>query len=165
MFHLSRCRDFKHYYLGYVCKHFQNDFPQTVSYNRFVELMQRAILPMVLYLKTRRMADCTLSQPTVLSARTSFYGLILYFYPLVPFYIVFRNSILRNLSEGPAMSGSSFITTFQLSLGQHRLLRNMNIMIIVLIIINENGELIIQPCWLHSEKSHSNRVMIAFKVE
>jgi hypothetical protein len=59
MFHLSGCRDFKHFYVGYICKHLQSDFPQTVSYNRFVELMQRALLPMVLYLKTCRMANCT----------------------------------------------------------------------------------------------------------
>ena len=37
MFHLSSCRDFKHFYLGYICKHLTSDFPQTVSYNRFVE--------------------------------------------------------------------------------------------------------------------------------
>jgi hypothetical protein len=39
MFHLSGCRDFKHFYLGYICKNLQCDFPQTVSYNRIVELM------------------------------------------------------------------------------------------------------------------------------
>jgi len=59
MFHLSGVRDFKHFYIGYVCKHLQADFPQTVSYNRFVELMQRALLPMVLYLKMSRNATCT----------------------------------------------------------------------------------------------------------
>ena len=51
--------------------------------------------------------------------RKGFSGLILYFYPLVP-YIKFSNSILRNLSEGPALSGLSFLPKFQLSLGQHR---------------------------------------------
>lgn len=59
MFHLGGFRNFKHFYIDYVCKHLQTDFPKLVSYNRFVELMQRALLPMVLYLKTYRVAECT----------------------------------------------------------------------------------------------------------
>lgn len=40
-FHLSGFRNLKHYYLHYVCKHLKQEFPRTVSYNRFVELQQK----------------------------------------------------------------------------------------------------------------------------
>jgi len=59
MFHLGGYRNFKHFYIDHVCKHLQKDFPHTVSNNRFVELIQRALLPMVLYLKMSRQATCT----------------------------------------------------------------------------------------------------------
>lgn len=59
LFHLSGFRCFKHYYIFYVQKHMRNDFPQTVSYNRFVELMQQNLMPLTLFLKTCCMANCT----------------------------------------------------------------------------------------------------------
>lgn len=58
-FHLSGMRNLKHYYLFYVCKHLRNEFPRVVSYTRFVELQQRILLPLVLFLKTCRMGECT----------------------------------------------------------------------------------------------------------
>lgn len=58
-FHLSGMRNLKAYYLFYVCKHMNSEFPQLVSYNRFVELQQRVLLPLVLFLKTCRMGKCT----------------------------------------------------------------------------------------------------------
>jgi hypothetical protein len=58
-FHLMRYRDFKHYFLFHVCEHMCNDFPGLVSYNRFVELMQKALLPLAVYLKTRCLRKCT----------------------------------------------------------------------------------------------------------
>ncbi len=58
-FHLMRYRDFKHYCLFHVCEHMQDDFPGLVSYNRFVELMQKTILPLAVYLKTRYMGKCS----------------------------------------------------------------------------------------------------------
>lgn len=58
-FHLSGMRNLKAYYLFYVCKHMNREFPQLVSYNRFVELQQRVLLPLVLFLKTCRMGKCT----------------------------------------------------------------------------------------------------------
>ena len=42
-FHLMRYRDFKQYYLFHVCEHMQSEFHGLVSYNRFVELMQKAL--------------------------------------------------------------------------------------------------------------------------
>jgi hypothetical protein len=37
----------------------QDDFPKTVSYNRFVELMQSVLLPMTLFAKTCCLGSCT----------------------------------------------------------------------------------------------------------
>jgi len=59
LFHLSGHRTFKHFYLFYVQKHLQSEFPHTVSYNRFVELMQSNILPLTLYMKTCCLGQCT----------------------------------------------------------------------------------------------------------
>lgn len=51
-FHQVRFRDFKTYYLGYVCQHLSRDFPHLVSYNRFVELMSAALVPLSVYLQS-----------------------------------------------------------------------------------------------------------------
>ncbi|TDN93481.1 DDE family transposase [Salegentibacter sp. 24] len=59
LFHLSGHRSFKHFYLYYVQEHLQKEFPQTVSYNRFVELMQANMLPLTLYMKTCCLGECT----------------------------------------------------------------------------------------------------------
>lgn len=49
-FHQSHYRNFKAYYLGYVCPFLKTEFPHLVSYNRFVELMPRVLLPLLFYL-------------------------------------------------------------------------------------------------------------------
>lgn len=38
LFHLSGFRCFKYFYMFYVQRHMQGEFPKSVSYNRFVEL-------------------------------------------------------------------------------------------------------------------------------
>jgi hypothetical protein len=52
-FHQSRYRDFKAYYTKHVMKQLRSEFPDLVSYHRFVELMPMALLPLCLYLHTR----------------------------------------------------------------------------------------------------------------
>jgi len=59
LFHLSGFRCFKHFYIFYVQRHMQAEFPQTVSYNRFVELSQGVLLPMSVFLKTCCLGLCT----------------------------------------------------------------------------------------------------------
>lgn len=59
LFHSGSFRNMKHFYLHYVQKHLTSEFPRTVSYNRFTELMQSAILPMTIFLKTCCLGDCT----------------------------------------------------------------------------------------------------------
>ena len=53
-FYHSNYRDFKHYYLNYVCRYLKRDFPRLVSYNRFIELKRRVIIPMCAYLQSRQ---------------------------------------------------------------------------------------------------------------
>jgi len=62
LFHFGGFRNMKHFYLHYVQNHLQSEFPYTVSYNRFTELMQKAVLPMTLFLKT-----CCLGESTGIS--------------------------------------------------------------------------------------------------
>ena len=52
-FHQSHYRNFKRYYTHHVMKQLRSEFPTLVSYNRFVELMPMALLPLCLYLHTR----------------------------------------------------------------------------------------------------------------
>ena len=59
LFHLGGFRTFKHFYIHYVQQHMKGEFPQTVSYSRFTELMQSSLMPMVLFLKTCCLGECT----------------------------------------------------------------------------------------------------------
>jgi Transposase DDE domain len=51
-FHQSRYRNFKAYYKEYVCKQLKAEFPNLVSYERFVILMPSALGPLSAYLKS-----------------------------------------------------------------------------------------------------------------
>jgi hypothetical protein len=51
-FHQSRYRDFKTYYLEHVCKHLCAEFPNLVTYERFVALMPSVFGPLSAYLKS-----------------------------------------------------------------------------------------------------------------
>lgn len=54
-FHQSHgYRNFKGYYTHYVLKHLKAEFPQAVSYTRFVELIPRALVSWTSYLLSRR---------------------------------------------------------------------------------------------------------------
>lgn len=59
IFHTGGFRNMKHFYQGYIQNHKADLFPNTVSYNRFVELMQAATLPMSIFLKTCCMGSGT----------------------------------------------------------------------------------------------------------
>ena len=59
LFHLGRYRCLKHFYLHYVCKHMNNDFPKTLSYNCFVELQSKVSLMPVCFLKMCRLGEYT----------------------------------------------------------------------------------------------------------
>jgi hypothetical protein len=58
-FHLGGFRNLKHYYVFYVKQHLNEEFLRLVSYNRFVELQQQAVFPLVIFLNLCRMGQCT----------------------------------------------------------------------------------------------------------
>jgi hypothetical protein len=51
-FHQSHYRNFKRYYLEHVCQQLQSEFPNLVTYERFVALMPTALGPLSAYLKS-----------------------------------------------------------------------------------------------------------------
>jgi transposase len=53
-FQQSGYRTFKDYYRKEVCPHLRDEFPHLVSYNRFVELMPTALVPLCYSLQTRK---------------------------------------------------------------------------------------------------------------
>ena len=59
MYHLSGYRTFKWYYINYVMKYQKQDFPTLVSYNRFVEIMKYALVPLLLYTIRARFGKCS----------------------------------------------------------------------------------------------------------
>ena len=58
-FHSGQFRNFKHFYLNYVCVHLKKDFPDLVSYNRFIELSHRHAIAFMLFIKYACKAECT----------------------------------------------------------------------------------------------------------
>ena len=52
LFHFSHYRTFKDFYLDCVLKQYRREFPNYVSYNRFVELMEYTLLPLTIFLHT-----------------------------------------------------------------------------------------------------------------
>jgi len=59
LFHYGQFRNLKHFYNDYVCVHMKSEFPETVSYNRFVELQKKVIMPMAIFLKMCCLGKCT----------------------------------------------------------------------------------------------------------
>ena len=59
LFQLSGIRCFKWYYNRYVLTQLKNEFPDLVSYNRFIELQKRAVLALAIYAKTCCLGKCT----------------------------------------------------------------------------------------------------------
>lgn len=59
LFHSNTFRNFKHFYLFYVCRELKEEFPNLLSYTRFVERMPRVAIPLLLFLKLALMGECT----------------------------------------------------------------------------------------------------------
>lgn len=59
IFHLGQFRNLKHFYINYLQKHLKSEFPETVSYNRFVELQQKALMPMCAFMQLCCLGKCT----------------------------------------------------------------------------------------------------------
>ncbi len=58
LFQQSHHRTFKASYSEQVQRHLRNEFPQVVSYSRFVELMQSVLVPLAVYRHTR-LGECS----------------------------------------------------------------------------------------------------------
>ena len=58
LFQQSGYRTFKGFYREYVQRHLRQEFPQLVSYTRFVALMPRYLVPLAIYVQTQR-GSCT----------------------------------------------------------------------------------------------------------
>ncbi len=52
LFHCSGYRCMKHFYLEKVCNGMRDMFPNTVSYNRFVELQKEVAVPLAIFIKS-----------------------------------------------------------------------------------------------------------------
>lgn len=59
LYHGGCYKNLKHFYNYFIKIHMKSEFPDTVSYNRFVELQASVILPLTLFLKTCCLGDCT----------------------------------------------------------------------------------------------------------
>lgn len=59
LYHLSGYKCFKYYYNNCVCKELSSMFPAVVSYNRFIELEKKVVVPFILFLKKCLMGKCT----------------------------------------------------------------------------------------------------------
>jgi hypothetical protein len=57
-FHQSHYRNFKSYYTQHVQEYLSGEFPGLVSYQRFIELMPRALVALAVYLR-RSFGRCT----------------------------------------------------------------------------------------------------------
>ena len=56
-FHQAQYRNFKAFYLLHLCQHCRGEFPDLLSYNRFVALIPAALMPLCIYLHNRRGQD------------------------------------------------------------------------------------------------------------
>ena len=52
-FHQSHYRTFKAYYMKYVQEHLKKEFPNLVSYQRFIALIPQMMVPLLAYLQSR----------------------------------------------------------------------------------------------------------------
>lgn len=59
LFHTSRYRDLKSFYLGHICQHMRSEFPYLLSYNRFVERQTQVGILLLLFLQTCALGKCT----------------------------------------------------------------------------------------------------------
>jgi len=58
-YHYAGHTTFKDYYTKYVQVHLTKEFPKLVSYNRFIELRKTIVIPMLIFLYTKKLSICT----------------------------------------------------------------------------------------------------------
>lgn len=58
LFHRSGFRDLKRFYTKVVCQYWQKDFPNLLSYNRFVEVQRDSLVLLAAFMQTR-LGECS----------------------------------------------------------------------------------------------------------
>ena len=59
LYHFGDFKNFKHFYLHYICVHLKKEFPKALSYRRFIQIEQRVFIPMMFFLNTVCFGKCT----------------------------------------------------------------------------------------------------------
>lgn len=57
--HMGQFRNFKHYYLNHVATALSSDFPDLLSYSRFIQIEYRVIIPLVMFIRLSGFGSCT----------------------------------------------------------------------------------------------------------
>jgi len=58
-YHYAGYKTFKDYYTKHVSIYMRNEFPNVVSYSRFIELRKTIIMPMLIMLCSKKLGSCT----------------------------------------------------------------------------------------------------------
>ena len=58
-FHMGQFRNFKHYYLSYVSTSLASDFSDLLSYNRFIQIEHRVVIPLLMFIRLIGFGSCT----------------------------------------------------------------------------------------------------------
>ena len=58
-FHMGQFRNFKHYYLNYIATTLASDFPELLSYSRFIQIEHRVVIPLLMFIRLIGFGSCT----------------------------------------------------------------------------------------------------------
>lgn len=58
-FHMGQFRNFKHFYLNYVQNSLSKEFPNTLSYSRFIQIQHRIAIPLLMFIRLVGLGSCT----------------------------------------------------------------------------------------------------------
>ena len=58
LYHLGVFKNFKHFYLHFICIHLRQEFPKALSYNRFIQLEPRVFMPVMFFFLYNTFLSC-----------------------------------------------------------------------------------------------------------
>ena len=58
-FHMGQFRNFKHYYLNHIATTLASDFPELLSYSRFIQIEHRVVIPLLMFIRLIGFGSCT----------------------------------------------------------------------------------------------------------
>jgi len=59
LYHFGTFDNFKHFYFHFICVHLKKEFPNALSYSRFIQIEHRVFIPMMFFLNTVCFGKCT----------------------------------------------------------------------------------------------------------